>query len=248
MTRAGILMAAGALTPVAVNGLKSLRMPGSMTQQEQLLLAQGANKQGNTFVTKGVVFSEEMISTTPAAKSLYNDYLRVFGGNEGLARDFTVRAVQSGSDIPVVKQVGPNDTFVRMVPTGDGAGKSSFYVSDVQFKAFQAKGMNAAQIADAMGVPASSFANGGAVGFQAFAVQPKPGQLTTVYQSQIAPVEQAGYTAKGGVQQYVIPELGKFSTPQPIAGGNFAPMPYSPTAQPTLAPLLIPAASGNGKQ
>lgn len=94
----------------------------------------------------------------------------------------------------------------------------------------------------------SDFANGGSVGFQAFSVSPKPGQLTTVYQSKIAPVEQAGYTASGGVTQYVVPELYKFSAPQPIVGGTFAPVPYSPTAQAPLTPLLLPTANADASK
>jgi hypothetical protein len=248
MTRVGILTVVGAVTPGVVSSLRGLRMPGSLTQQEQMLLAQAAKVSDAKFVTKGVAFSEDMLTSNPAVKSLYRDYERVFGGNADLAMEFTKRAVNSGVDTPIPKQVGPSDTFVRMVPTGGGVGMSSFYVSEAQYNLFVGKGMNAAQIADAMGLPASSFANGSAVGFQAYAVKPMPGQLTTVYQSQIAPVSQAGYTANGGATQYVVPELTKFSPPQAIPGGSFAPVPYSPTAQPPLTPLLIPAATGSAKK
>lgn len=57
----------------------------------------------------------------------------------------------------------------------------------------------------------------------------------------------AGLYVTGWATQYVVPELGKFSSPQAIPGGSFSPVPYSPTAQPPLTPLLIPVAAGNAQ-
>ena len=74
-------------------------------------------------------------------------------------------------------------------------------------------------MADALGLPASSFANGGIKGFQAFSIQPQPGRIVSFYQSTIAPVSQGQYSASGGLTQYIVPKLGDFTLPKPIAGG-----------------------------
>jgi Hemagglutinin repeat len=242
MKRVGVLMAVGSLTPLAVNGARRLTVPGK-TAQSNLTAAQLAEIEKSPFVTKGVPFTDEMIQTNPAVKSMFEDFKRALGGDSKRAAEFTERAIESGSNLPTLKQVGPNDPFVKLVPVGGEAGKSSFYVSKAQYDLFVSKGMDAAQIADALGLPAQSFASGGAVGFQAYVIQPKPGQLATVYQSTVAPVQQGGYTGQGGATQYIVPELGKFTDPKPI-GAVVSPasfvQPIAPSISTVIAPAILP--------
>ena len=187
-----------------------------------------------------MVFSDDMVQTSPPVKSMYEDYLRVFGGDASRAQQFTMQAVESGADLPKVRLVGPDDSFVKLVPVGDKAGSSSFYVSKAQYNAFVGTGMDAAQVADSLGLPAGSFANGGARGFQAFSMETKPGQLATVYESKIAPIEQGPYKANGGATQLVVPELSKFSAPQPIPGRMFEPVPSAKLTVPSPS-ILVPS-------
>lgn len=118
-------------------------------------------------------------------------------------------------------QLGINDELIRIVPVGDNAGISSFYMSRVQYDLLVSQGASATSIANSLGLPASSLASGSVRGFQAFSIQPKPGVLATAYQSTIAPVSQGQFTASGGMTQYVVPNLGNFTSPVAIPGGIF---------------------------
>jgi hypothetical protein len=188
-----------------------------------------------------VAYSDDLLQTNPVVKSMLQDYARALGGNTKLAEQLTAQAVKSGADIPTPRLVGPDDSFVKLVPIGQEPGRSSFYVSKSQYDAFIGTGMDAAQVADALGLPAQSFANGGARGFQAYTMETKPGQLATVYESKVAPIEQGLYGANGGATQLVVPELSKFNTPQPIPGGTIGPV---PTAKPIASTpgILVPGA------
>ena len=98
-------------------------------------------------------------------------------------------------------------------------GKSSFYISRAQYDAFTRRGLNAVEIAESLGLPAANFANGGYKGLQAFSITPQVGKQAFVYESKVAPIEQGAFSAKGGETQYIVPNLGNFTTPVPIPGG-----------------------------
>ena len=85
-------------------------------------------------------------------------------------------------------------------------------------------GKNAQQVADALGLPASSYSQGGFRGFQAVSIQPQPGKLATAYESTIATVEQGAYTAQGKLKQLVVPNLRDFTAPVSIPGGIISPI------------------------
>lgn len=80
-------------------------------------------------------------------------------------------------------------------------------------------GKSAQQVADALGLPASSYAGGGFRGFQALSIQPQPGRIATAYESTIAPVQQGTYQATGGLRQLIVPNAKDFTAPKPIPGG-----------------------------
>ena len=92
-----------------------------------------------------------------------------------------------------------------------------------QFDMLMGTGKNAQQVADALGLPATSYAQGGFRGFQAVSIQPQPGKLATAYESTIAGVEQGAYTAQGQLKQLVVPNLKDFSVPVAIPGGIIQP-------------------------
>jgi hypothetical protein len=80
-------------------------------------------------------------------------------------------------------------------------------------------GKNAQQVADALGLPASSYAGSGFRGFQALSIQPQPGRIATAYESTVAPVQQGAYQATGGLRQLIVLNAKDFTAPKPIPGG-----------------------------
>jgi hypothetical protein len=160
-----------------------------------------------------------MIGNNLVVGAIYNDYLVALKGNAVLAENLTAKAVSSGTTIPIMRQVGQSEELVRLVPIGDTAGTSSFYMSRAQYDAIVQRGLNAVQIADTLGLPAASFANGGYKGFQAFSITPQAGKQATVYESGIAHIQQGGFSANGGSTQLIVPNLENFTAPKPIPGG-----------------------------
>ncbi|WP_368730026.1 hypothetical protein [Paraburkholderia sp. BR10872] len=223
LTSLGMSPAAAGLLETAL-GIGGAATVGSIANQAtaQAALLNTASRDTYTtsaFTPQGVQFTSSMIDTNRVVQSIYNDYVRALGGNTQLAETFTGNAVRSGVDIPKVVQLGTSDELVRLVPVGDSAGVSSFYMSRAQYDSLIGQNASATSVADALGLPASSFANGGFKGFQAFSIQPQPGRIVSVYQSTIAPVNQGQYSASGGLLQYIVPDLGSFTSPKPMLGG-----------------------------
>lgn len=150
--------------------------------------------------------------------ALYRDE-EIYAIHAALAKVFTERAINSGTNIPTIRQIGQSEELVRLVPIGDAAGRSSFYISRAQYDAITKSGLNAVQVAESLGLPATSFANGGYKGFQAFSISPQPGLQVVVYESKVAPIEQGRFTAQGAATQFIVPNLGSFTPPKPIPGG-----------------------------
>lgn len=93
-----------------------------------------------------------------------------------------------------------------------------------QFDMLVGTGKKAQQVADALGLPASSYAQGGFRGSQAISIQPQPGKLATADESTIAKVEQGAYTGQGQLKQLVVPNLKDFTPPALIPGGIIRPV------------------------
>jgi len=66
-----------------------------------------------------------------------------------------------------------------------------------------------ANIADVTGLPNQSSASV----FDVFSITPKKGQRPTVFQSEIAPIQQGSVKRKGGEQQIIVPERKLFEDP-----------------------------------
>lgn len=174
---------------------------------------------GSAFVTKGVDFTPDMLTNNSTVRSIYNDYLVATNGNAVKARELTTQAVQSGIELPAVRFVGSGEELVRLIPVGNEIEIGSFYMSRSTYGMLIGTGKNAQQVADALGLPASSYAGGGFRGFQALSIQPQPGRLATAYESTIAPVQQGAYQATGGLRQLIVPNAKDFTAPKPIPGG-----------------------------
>jgi hypothetical protein len=219
------------LSPLAVDAALA---NSAMNQAAKLNLATreantttAANEAGqivpNPFTTKGVVFKDSMIDENIAVRGIYNDYLAALGGDVKRAYELTGRVVQSGESLPVVRIIGRNEELVRLVPVGNDAGISSFYMSRSQYDMLIGTGKNAQQVAAALGLPASSYSTGGFRGFQAFSIQAQPGKIATAYETTIAPIEQGAFTAQGQLRQLVVPNLKDFTAPKPILNDVIAP-------------------------
>lgn len=173
----------------------------------------------NPFVTKGVSFDESMINTDPVVKAIYGDYLRAVGGDVQKAGQLTETAVRSGTTLPTPRIISANEELVRLIPVGNNISISSFYMRRTQYDMLIGQGKNAQQVADALGLPASSYAGGGFRGFQALSIEPQPGRLATAYESVIAPAQQGTYQATGGLRQLIVPNAKDFTAPKLIPGG-----------------------------
>lgn len=60
-------------------------------------------------------------------------------------------------------------------------------------------------MADYLGIPAEQGVRGSVYGFDAFAMTPKPGATPVVFSSEVAPIVQGAYSARGGAQQILVP-------------------------------------------
>ncbi|TDY37047.1 hemagglutinin repeat-containing protein [Paraburkholderia rhizosphaerae] len=223
LTGLGMSPAAAGLLETAL-GIGSAATAGAVANQAtaQAALLNTASLEtytGSVFSPQGVKFTSDMIESNPVVRAIYQDYFEGLGGNAQSAELLTGNAIRSGQALPTIVQLGRNDELVRLVPIGDSAGTSSYYMSRAQYDSLVGQNLSATSVANALGLPTSSYANGGIKGFQAFSIEPQPGKLVSVYQSTIAPVSQGQYSASGGLTQYIVPNLSVFTSPKPIPGG-----------------------------
>ena len=72
------------------------------------------------------------------------------------------------------------------------------------------------QIAAKLGLPAEQGVRGAQFGFDVYSMKPQPGTTPSAFTSQVAPVQQGGYSASGGAQQVLIPNRGQWTEPNKI--------------------------------
>jgi hypothetical protein len=189
--------------------LPSITRTGTTIATEARILELGTASKRYDFLTKGIEVTPESLNTD-IARLMRNEYLR--GGVSASTTDQLVeRALRSGTGIPVARLASRDEVFIRIVPSGLDPGVSSFYMSELQFRAI--KDLPPNKIASLLGLPAQS-AHGGVVqGFKAFEIRPKPGRIPIVFESTIAPAAQGPYSATGKLGQVIIPNLNEFTLP-----------------------------------
>jgi filamentous hemagglutinin len=69
------------------------------------------------------------------------------------------------------------------------------------------------RVANYLGLPAEQAIRGSELGFDVYAMKPLPGASPTVFSSEVAPVQQGGYSAPGGAQQILVPDRSLWTDP-----------------------------------
>jgi filamentous hemagglutinin len=180
----------------------------------------------SNFNPLGVKITPEVMQT-PQAKALLQQYLSA-GIPASDAEYFAGTLISSGTKLPETYPVGSNTVLVKLVPkTSYGSDpitpKSPVFVTRVEYNSMQ--GMSSSQMADYLGIPAEQGVRGSVYGFDAFAMTPKPGATPVVFSSEVAPIVQGAYSARGGAQQNLVPNRLMWTDPNtkkigPIGGGR----------------------------
>lgn len=152
----------------------------------------------NSFVTSGLdVTGNPAVLNSSVAQALRGELL-ASGRPMGFAVAKTEEILKSGMELPTMRNASTGEFFYKLQPL-DVSGNplnSVYWMNSSQYTRVQ--GMNAAEIANAMGLPAPSAAHGAVHGFRVFETTPRIGASPLVFESQIAPATQgANYAARG---------------------------------------------------
>ena len=152
----------------------------------------------NSFVTSGLdVTGNPAVLNSSVAQALRGELL-ASGRPMGFAVAKTEEILKSGMELPTMRNASTGEFFYKLQPL-DVSGNplnSVYWMNSSQYSRVQ--GMNAAEIANAMGLPAPSAAHGAVHGFRVFETTPRIGASPLVFESQIAPATQgAHYAARG---------------------------------------------------
>lgn len=64
-----------------------------------------------------------------------------------------------------------------------------------------------------LGLPTEQATRGSQLGFDVYAMKPFAESLPKVFTSEVAPVQQGGYSATGGAQQVLVPHRNQWTDP-----------------------------------
>jgi filamentous hemagglutinin len=73
--------------------------------------------------------------------------------------------------------------------------------------------LSANEIASYLGLPAEQGVRGSQLGFDVYSMKPLPGATPTFFSSEVAPVQQGGYSAGGGAEQILVPNRTLWTDP-----------------------------------
>lgn len=155
------------------------------------------------------------VMETPAARAIVAEY-RAAGHSKVDTERFAKALISSGTQLPVAATVSPGFELIKVVPkTASGGDMVSattpFFITKKEFQALSS--LSANQMAQRLGLPAEQAIRGAQIGFDVYVITPKPGNLATVFVSETAPIQQAGYAASGGAQQVLVPNRHLWTDP-----------------------------------
>lgn len=175
------------------------------------------------FGAKGLSVTPEVLQT-PQAKALIAEYQAVVPTADDAIR-YSTGVLQTGNALPVVRTVSGNEELIKVVPKNsvgnDGVRPNSpFFMTRAEYNTLNK--LSPTEIGQRLGLPAEQSVRGAQLGFEAYAITPKPGTAPKVFTSTVAPVEQGAYKAVGGAQQTIVPNRSLWTEPKPIGtiGGN----------------------------
>ena len=196
--------------------------PGVFTAEETQNLVAQIDKYQIEPLPHGMMYgvenlTEAQIKVTPYASRIFKEYL-----NQGISMKDAVRytndLLKTGMKRPTPVTMGRGSELVKVVPTGSSVGAHSpYFMTRAEYN--KLVNLPAHEVADRLGLPAQQGLHGSQIGFDVYAIKPKPNVVqTTVYQSQVAPLEQGSYLAQGGAQQTLVPNRGQWT--EPVKIGN----------------------------
>lgn len=178
------------------------------------------------FSANGLRVTPEVMQT-PQAQAIYNEYI-LSGSSPDKALLYTKTVLQSGLDLPESISVGSDTHLFKVVPknvsgSDDITPYSPFFVTEQQYGALM--NMSSAEIANYLGLPAEQAIRGSQLGFDVYSMTPKPGANAAAFASDVAPVRQGAYSARGGGHQILVPNRNAWTDPNAnkvgeIKGGN----------------------------
>ena len=169
------------------------------------------------FGAKGLNVTPEVMQT-PQAKALIAEY-RAAGVPAERAEPIAMGVLKTGDALPVVRTVSANEELIKVVPKNvggnDGVGAfSPYFMTRSEYDTLSK--LSPSEIGQRLGLPAEQSVRGAQLGFDAFAITPKPSTAPKVFTSTVAPVEQGVYKAVGGAQQTIVPNRSLWTEPKPI--------------------------------
>jgi hypothetical protein len=123
--------------------------------------------------------------------------------------------LRSGVELPVMRQTTIGEFFYKVEPVNINSKYPSVYWMDSSQYA-RINGLNAMEIGDVLGLPATSAANGGLAGWRVSTTTPIMGAKPIVFNSQIAPAGQGVWEAGALGRQTIIPNPNLFYSPRPL--------------------------------
>jgi filamentous hemagglutinin len=187
----------------------------------EIKASQMAQSSYKDFATGGLQVTDEVMAT-PQAQALVRE---IQASNPTMPLDDAVRYAEgyiaSGTELPIAATALPGSQLIKVVPnsilpSGAGTGSeisptSGYWMTLDQAKALQS--MSPEQMGQVLGLPAGQAARMANDGFEFYMITPKPGQLPSVFVSDVAPTSQGTATMPGGAQQVIVPNRSQWTNP-----------------------------------
>jgi hypothetical protein len=166
------------------------------------------------FVPQGVNVTAEVMNS-PQVKAIINEYVAA-GVSPDKAWSYAQNLIVTGKSLPTALPVSSEMELIKVVPKGVQVGDTvsdytPFFMTRQQYDAL-AK-LLPEKVANQLGLPAEQAIRGTQLGFDVYSMKPLPGVTPKVFTSEVAPVQQGGYTASGGTQQVLVPNRGQWTDP-----------------------------------
>lgn len=200
----------------AAAGASTAMKAGAARQPSDLPNAQYSYT-AEPFVTRGVDVTADAMKT-PEAQAIIKEYVKA-GIAPGAATEYAKALIASGKALPQQISVGAGYELIKLVPKNAYAAAGSdsvsayspFFVTREEY--VRISKMTSIEAADYLGLPAQQGIRGAHLGFDAYSMTAKAGQTPAIFKSEVAPISQGQYSAKGGAEQILVPNRELWTDP-----------------------------------
>jgi filamentous hemagglutinin len=166
------------------------------------------------FNPQGLQVTPELMQTQQA-QAIISQYV-ASGSSLDDAYRYASNLINTGTSLPEIVPIGSDTELIKVVPKnasgGDGIGNySPFFMTREQYDSIA--NLPANEIANYLGLPAEQGIRGSQIGFDVYSMKPLPGTSPTVFSSEVAPIQQGGYSASGGAEQILVPNRSLWTDP-----------------------------------